>query len=94
MQVCTQLSQTQCPTAAHFCKRDSMVFTACGVAHQALEEIEPKGDNILIQGEYDHMIMHVTSHVTLELSWGAYPGCGPVGLFAVGLARVMGATKM
>ncbi len=26
--------------------------SACGVAHQALESIDPKGDDILIQGEY------------------------------------------
>ena len=29
--------------------------SACGVAHQALEAIDPKGDNILVQGEYDLM---------------------------------------
>ena len=28
----------------------SVFRLACGVAHQALEEIDPKGDNILIQG--------------------------------------------
>lgn len=29
-----------------------MFSTACGVAHQALECIDPKGEDILIQGEY------------------------------------------
>ena len=29
---------------------------ACGVAHQALEEINPKGDDILVQGMYVHVI--------------------------------------
>ena len=26
---------------------------ACGVAHQALEEINPRGDDILVQGMYE-----------------------------------------
>jgi threonine dehydrogenase-like Zn-dependent dehydrogenase len=46
------------------------ILEPCGVAHQALEEIDPKGETILIQG------------------------CGPVGLFAIGLAKVMGAKRM
>jgi 2-desacetyl-2-hydroxyethyl bacteriochlorophyllide A dehydrogenase len=46
------------------------ILEPCGVAHQALEEINPKGEDILIQG------------------------CGPVGLLAIGLAKVMGATKI
>jgi threonine dehydrogenase-like Zn-dependent dehydrogenase len=46
------------------------ILEPCGVAHQALEEIDPHGEDILIQG------------------------CGPVGLLAIGLAKVMGATKI
>ncbi len=29
-----------------------MFYSACGVAHQALESIDPKGDDILIQGTF------------------------------------------
>ncbi|XP_003382382.1 PREDICTED: uncharacterized protein LOC100635091 [Amphimedon queenslandica] len=46
------------------------ILEPCGVAHQALDAINPIGEDILIQG------------------------CGPIGLFAIGLAKVMGATKI
>ena len=53
---------------------------ACGVAHQALEEIEPAGDNILVQGAYLVSGSHchypclglaqvVVQWVYLELGW-------------------------
>ena len=62
------------------------VLAACGVAHQALEEIEPKGDNILIQGTRYIHIGHVTMSCDLPfllpsqgvVLWGylqlAWPG--------------------
>ena len=43
---------------------------AFGVAHQAVEAVEVKGDTVLVQG------------------------CGPIGLFATGIAKAMGATTM
>ena len=64
---------------------------ACGVAHQALEEIEPAGDNILIQGELNERQCCAICDDYLIVVW---IGCGPVGLFGVGLARAMGATTM
>ena len=43
---------------------------AFGVAHQAVEAVEVKGETVLVQG------------------------CGPIGLFATGIAKAMGAAKM
>ncbi len=60
------------------------------MAHQALESIDPKGDDILIQGIHTSQpYIQITEYCPLSFS-----GCGPVGLLAVGLAKAMGATKM
>lgn len=61
--------------------------SALGVAHQALEEINPSGDNILIQG------MRLRQHQGTLFSL-IDVGCGPIGLFGIGIAKAMGATKM
>lgn len=48
----------------------AVILEPCGVAHQALDSIHPKGEDILIQG------------------------CGPIGMFAIAIAKIMGATKI
>ena len=55
-----------------------------------MEEIDPKGDNILIQGIYVTVIFIFCDFILNDV----FAGCGPVGLFAIGIAKVMGASKM
>lgn len=56
------------------------------MAHQALEEIEPNGETVLIIGECLILfVRHIMWYTT---------GCGPIGLLTTGIAKAMGATKM
>lgn len=86
-----------------------LLLAACGVAHQALEAIEPQGQSLLVQGELVSECLHLVFVLNekfykqhLTVFWlhcirghAIYcTGCGPVGLLAIGIAKVMGAAKM
>lgn len=66
--------------------------SALGVAHQALEEINPSGDNILIQGKRWRLCSRMLFIVSVM--YCGIAGCGPIGLFGIGIAKAMGATKV
>ena len=60
------------------------------MAHQALDAINPKGDNVLVQGWQELEIKKQGQPLTFFFC----SGCGPVGLFAIAIAKAMGATKV
>jgi len=63
-------------------------ITAVGVAHQALEEINPDGETVLVMGKWS------SDNILLVVMTCNYVGCGPIGLLSVSIAKAMGATKV